>query len=162
MRPPHLATSVARFWTKCWHALFARPFRFIAYEPAQRLVERVNPGSRSLGQIVGTLAVFALSGIMHDYGIGAGVGPAVGDDGRTRACRLLESTAWFLSQGIVCVRSTVAQFSLSSIVLERAFTRLTGRRVDGPIGRIWTIGWIVGSGSILARFWCVLRHSWTP
>ena len=105
MRPPHLATSVARFWTKCWHALFARPFRFIAYEPAQRLVEQVSPGNRSLGQVVGTLAVFALSGIMHDYGIGAGVGPAVGDDGRPRPYRLLESTGWFLSQGVVCVTS---------------------------------------------------------
>ena len=75
MRPPHLATSVGRFWTKCWHALFATPFRFIAYDPSLRVVERLSPGNRALGQLVGTLAVFTLSGLMHDYGIGAGVGP---------------------------------------------------------------------------------------
>jgi len=140
MRPPHLATSVGRFWTKCWHALFATPFRFIAYDSSLRVVERLSPGNRALGQLVGTLAVFTLSGLMHDYGIGAGVGPPTGGKLPPRPWRTFESTAWFLAQGVV-------------IILERAFTRITGRRIDGPIGRIWTIGWMIGSGSILARFW---------
>ena len=99
MRPPHLATSVARFWTKCWHALFARPFRFIAYDPTRRVIESLSPGNRTLGQLVGTLAVFTLSGLMHDYGIGAGVGPSI----HRQPWRVFESTAWFLSQGVVCV-----------------------------------------------------------
>lgn len=131
--------------------------------PAVRICQSISPGNRSVELVLGTLAVFALSGIMHDYGLNAGVSRAPTLFG------VLESTMWFTSQGLMCVVHWLfsSELSSDSIVLERLFTQLTGRRVGGPLGRAWTYAWIIGSGSFLARSWLDhgladgLRDPWT-
>lgn len=87
--PPWSAYSVTSFWSKTWHAIFAQNFRFLAcvhyfsvtlqffhsslmrpstyrYEPILRLFGQGS--GKSVGKIVGTLAVFALSALMHEFG----------------------------------------------------------------------------------------------
>jgi hypothetical protein len=40
-----------------------------------------------------------------------------------------------------------------AIVLEGAFSHLTGRRVGGPLGTVWSVGWMAGLGIFTYRSW---------
>ena len=56
---PWMPTSVSHFWGSSWHAFFTRPFRFLAFDPVDKVLRAV--GGKELGRAGGTLAVFALS-----------------------------------------------------------------------------------------------------
>lgn len=67
-RPPlfdrlWMASSVHDMWSRRWHQIFRSAFRDIAYLPVRRLF----PSKPMLGQALGVLSVFTLSGLMHDY-----------------------------------------------------------------------------------------------
>ncbi|BGP48233.1 hypothetical protein JCM10450v2_004105 [Rhodotorula kratochvilovae] len=115
-------SSVARFWSQQWHSFFSRPFRFLAFQPTQRLA------SPLLGKLparaLGVMAVFALSAWIHEFGFLTQWGGSV----------------YFLSQG-------------AAIVLEGAFAALTGRKVRGWVGTLWTGVFVVGAGGWLYSSW---------
>lgn len=119
---PHLATSLSDFWGKHWHALFRRSFLFLAYAPASKLVRPVL--GRTAARAAGVLAVFALSGLMHDLGqlnMGGGLD-------------LKRMTGFFVLQGVGCL-------------LEETFENFTGRKVRGLLGWVWTMGWLLTTGT---------------
>lgn len=67
--------SVALFWSHQWHSFFARPFRFLAFGPVQRVVGRV--AGKLAGRTCGVLAVFALSAWLHEFGASCSLLPAL-------------------------------------------------------------------------------------
>ncbi|ORZ03653.1 membrane bound O-acyl transferase family-domain-containing protein [Syncephalastrum racemosum] len=60
---PWAARSIHELWGRRWHQVFRTAFRTVAYDPVRQLF----PHQKRLGRAAGTLAVFALSGFMHDY-----------------------------------------------------------------------------------------------
>jgi hypothetical protein len=52
------------------------------------------------------------------------------------------TTLLFLSQGVL-------------ILVEQGWLRLTGTRVGGWMGRLWTLGWLLVWSSLLFDTWCV-------
>ncbi|KAI9483553.1 MAG: membrane bound O-acyl transferase family-domain-containing protein [Benjaminiella poitrasii] len=61
---PWLTRSVYDLWSCRWHQIFRPGFHQIAYNPIRRLFGKKH---RILGRLIGTIAVFACSGAMHDY-----------------------------------------------------------------------------------------------
>lgn len=89
-----------------------------------------KPGYAILGEVGGIMGAFVVSGLLHDigmWGYGKGTDP------------------W-------CV---VGFFWLQSagIILEGIWRRVTGRRVRGVWGRLWTWTWVACTAHILAEAW---------
>ncbi|KAI7899436.1 membrane bound O-acyl transferase family-domain-containing protein [Cokeromyces recurvatus] len=61
---PWLTRSVYDLWSRRWHQIFRPGFHQIAYNPIRRLFGKEH---KVLGRLIGTIAVFACSGAMHDY-----------------------------------------------------------------------------------------------
>lgn len=70
---PWLTRSVYDLWSHRWHQIFRPGFHQVAYNPIRRLFGAKH---KNLGRIAGTIAVFACSGLMHDYIILATLGPS--------------------------------------------------------------------------------------
>ena len=115
MRAPILATSISEFWGQRWN----RAFHQLAHEIAFR------PLRRTLGTLMATVAVFLLSGLVHEAVISL---PARSGYGLP--------TGYFLLQGL-------------ALLGERS--RL-GRRLGlgrGCRGWLWTFLWTAGPAPIL-------------
>ena len=86
--------------------------------------------SHPLPPVLKPAAVFLVSGLIHDLGAlpfrPGELSPAI--------------TLFFFVQ---CV----------ALGLERLWSKAGLGRVGGPVGRIWTIGWIVGTGMIVVEGW---------
>lgn len=67
---PWKARSIHELWGRRWHQVFRTAFRSVAYDPVRQLF----PNHKRLGRAAGTMAVFALSGFMHDYILMAMIG----------------------------------------------------------------------------------------
>ncbi|GAA5816667.1 hypothetical protein MFLAVUS_010197 [Mucor flavus] len=61
---PWMTRSVYDLWSRRWHQIFRPGFHQVAYAPVRRLFGKEN---QTLGRIAGSIAVFACSGLMHDY-----------------------------------------------------------------------------------------------
>lgn len=61
---PWITRSVYDLWSRRWHQVFRPGFHQVAYAPIRRLF---GANHQTLGRIAGTIAVFACSGLMHDY-----------------------------------------------------------------------------------------------
>lgn len=86
----------------------------------------VKPLSFFIGRDVGVIGAFILSAIIHDWGLwSAGRGTEFWSVG-----------GFFLVMGVGCV-------------MERLLTKLTGLKVGGCVGWLWTTCWMVGWGSML-------------
>lgn len=70
---PWLTRSVYDLWSHRWHQIFRPGFHQVAYNPIRRLFGQKH---KHIGRIAGTIAVFACSGLMHDYIILAALGPS--------------------------------------------------------------------------------------
>ncbi|CEP19368.1 hypothetical protein [Parasitella parasitica] len=70
---PWLTRSVYDLWSHRWHQIFRPGFYQVAYNPVRRLFGKEH---KRVGRIAGTIAVFACSGLMHDYIILAAIGPS--------------------------------------------------------------------------------------
>ncbi|KII89859.1 hypothetical protein PLICRDRAFT_91011 [Plicaturopsis crispa FD-325 SS-3] len=125
-----------------WPLLFDAPYlstsltEFWAtrwHQTFRRLFIRLGAQPLSLlaGRVGGVLGAFLLSGLMHDAGMwGMGFGT-----------ELSHVTGAFLMMGV-------------GIMLEQGWKKITGVRVAGVAGWIWTFGWLV--------FWChFMVDAWT-
>jgi hypothetical protein len=127
----HNLSSVSLFWSEGWHGLFARQFRFIAYEPLSRLpfIKRY----KFLRRAIGLFGVFALSGMIHEYGF------AISTPRKEYAKRIM------LDSG--CMKFFVGQAGI--MILEGVMKDLLGIKVGGIWGRIWTMSWLLFSGRMV-------------
>jgi len=85
-----------------------------------------KPFSYFVGRAGGVMGAFFLSAILHDWGLWS----------TGRGTEFWSVGGFFLIMGVGCV-------------MEGVFTRLTGLKVRGRIGWLWTMGWMVGWGNIL-------------
>ncbi|KAI9312091.1 membrane bound O-acyl transferase family-domain-containing protein [Dichotomocladium elegans] len=60
---PWLATSIRELWSKRWHQMLRWAFRDIIYMPIRRALHCYP----ELGRAVGVMAVFLVSGFLHEY-----------------------------------------------------------------------------------------------
>ncbi|GAA5893591.1 wax synthase family protein [Sporobolomyces salmoneus] len=130
-RPPH---SVARFWSQQWHSFFSRPFHFLAFDPAKRLF------GKKFGRVAGVLGVFALSSWIHEFGLSTAISTLPPPAKPYSFLLRWGGSIYFMSQGV-------------AIVLEGLFTTLTGRKVRGPLGTLWSALVVAGMGATLYKAW---------
>lgn len=64
---PYRLSSVSQFWSQDWHSFFARPFKVLGMDFPAAVIEGLG-GSVALARAVGVMAVFALSGWLHEQG----------------------------------------------------------------------------------------------
>ncbi|KAI8149493.1 membrane bound O-acyl transferase family-domain-containing protein [Fennellomyces sp. T-0311] len=116
---PWLATSVHELWSRRWHQIFRWAFQGLVYDP----VRAMFPTNKKLGRVLGTLAVFAVSGGMHDYILMAMFGyhdyasrPGIG--GYQTLFFLLQGAATVISaQGFVSVPKWIGSLLTWSFIL---------------------------------------------
>lgn len=89
-----------------------------------------KPLSLFVGRVGGVLGAFFLSAILHDWGMWA----------MGRGSNFKNAGGFFLMMGIGCI-------------LEAAFNRVSGMKVRGWWGWLWTMVWIVGWGNMLVDAW---------
>ena len=118
---PWRATSLADFWGKRWHQTLRQTFFVFGGYPLQFIMVQVlrpvlgQKKAGSIGRIGLVLGTFVASGLFHGlsiYGMGEG-----GVDHT--------ATLYFTSQGLL-------------LFAERIWRKVTGKRVQGVWGRIWT------------------------
>lgn len=104
---------------------------------------------KTTGRIGWVLGAFAFSGLFHEYGQSFGhFGPSPPfDDGGAAALWvatfpdvLFRTSRFFFGQGV-------------SVVLEYVFTRITGIKVRGVPGWIWTVFWLVWFAEPMVTCW---------
>ena len=83
-----------------------------------------------MGRVGSVLGAFFVSGILHTLGLW----------GMGRGGEFVKVTGFFMIMAV-------------GILLERCWKNLTGLRVDGVFGRIWTLVWLLGWGNILVDAW---------
>jgi hypothetical protein len=94
----------------------------------------VSFGGDTLALLMGragrVLGAFFVSGVLHTFGLWA----------MGRGGEFLKVTGFFMMMAI-------------GILLEYSWKKLTGSRVDGFLGRVWTFIWLLGWGNILVDAW---------
>lgn len=90
-----------------------------------------QPLSLVAGRIGGVIGAFTVSGIMHELGLWG-----MGNGGDFR-----QVAGFFLMMGV-------------GVILESSWRKVTGQRVGGTLGRIWTAFWLIGWGTMLTDAWC--------
>jgi hypothetical protein len=88
------------------------------------------PAAYFFGREGGVLGAFLISGILHDLGCW----------GMGRGTDIKSISGFFLMNGI-------------GIILEHGYKSVTGKRVGGFAGHIWTYIWILGWGSFVVDTW---------
>jgi Membrane bound O-acyl transferase family len=83
-----------------------------------------------MGPVGSVLGAFFVSGILHTFGLW----------GMGRGGEFVKVTGFFMMMAV-------------GILLERYWKNLTGSRVGGLLGRIWTLVWLLGWGNILVDAW---------
>ncbi|KAJ6607396.1 membrane bound O-acyl transferase family-domain-containing protein [Mycena sp. CBHHK59/15] len=90
-----------------------------------------KPFSLVAGRVGGVIGAFFVSGMLHYVAFwGMGNGTDIG------------VLLFFLMQAV-------------GVVLEGFWRRVTGERVKGPLGWIWTAIWLVGWGPLMVEPWCL-------
>ena len=83
-----------------------------------------------MGRVGSVLGAFFVSGLLHTFGLW----------GMGRGGEFVKVTGFFMIMAV-------------GTLLEHSWKRLTGSRVDGFLGRIWTSVWLLGWGNILVDAW---------
>ncbi|KAI0781096.1 hypothetical protein BD413DRAFT_600538 [Trametes elegans] len=86
-------------------------------------------GQRLAGHLGMVFGCFLASGLMHEFALNVA--------GRPFDWRVV---IFFLSQAL-------------GLVLENLFRKLTGKRVGGPLGLVWTVLFVLGIGQICTEAW---------
>ncbi|KAG0150414.1 hypothetical protein CROQUDRAFT_652321 [Cronartium quercuum f. sp. fusiforme G11] len=120
---PTWRTSLTEFWGKGWHSVFRRDFMYCGAIPAAKLASPLGPTASRLAGLMGAML---MSGIMHEWGL---ISIVKDFDSSFR------TTKFFLMIGV-------------GIAIEAIIKQVTGYKVSGNLGRIWTFGWIT--------LWCTL------
>ncbi|GAA5979562.1 hypothetical protein JCM11641_007869, partial [Rhodosporidiobolus odoratus] len=145
--------GVSAFWGKRWHALFRASFTALGFRPSMSLARCLRVPS-SFGRLLGAGVVFAMSGWMHWQAI---YSARLSDDPTPSGLTFLTqhslspqtiypppwSTLSFTER-----HGTWIFFLLQPVAVaaEVVWVASTGRSVGGWVGRVWTMGWIVGLG----------------
>ncbi|GAA5820123.1 hypothetical protein JCM11251_005491 [Rhodosporidiobolus azoricus] len=135
--------SVAVFWSKQWHSFFARSFRFLAFDPIHAVV---SPWAGKLtSRALSVLAVFALSSWIHEFGLTTAtstlhLSPNPIPYSTVPFWQRWGGSIYFMSQGV-------------AIILEGAFTALTGKKTGGWTGTVWNAAVTVAVGGVLYKGW---------
>lgn len=134
---PWRVSSVGRFWVVSWHSFFSRSFSYLGMKPFSKIGTRF--GGKQVGRTLGVMVVFSLSAWLHEHALWTATRswPYPADAGLVTRWG---STAYFLLQGV-------------AIVLEGAFTAVTGRKVGGMPGRIWGYCVMAGLGYLVYLSW---------
>jgi hypothetical protein len=131
-------TAVLRTSPAAWPPLTARPWAATSLEqfwgrgwhqtfrrPFARLGALFRGVFGPAGAIIGA---FAASGVLHDV------------------------TCWGMDHGLATLRIQGFFFAMAvGCVLERVWTRVTGKKVAGFAGWVWTMAWIIGWGNNMAE-----------
>ncbi|KAJ2927093.1 hypothetical protein H1R20_g9975, partial [Candolleomyces eurysporus] len=128
---PVKATSLAEFWGRRWHQLFRD--LFVSFLPSGKKLKekREKEVKRSeTGRATSILTAFFLSTLLHVAGLW-GMGRGMG---------FWSVTTFFLMNGL-------------GVILEKTWTRVTGHKVGGALGWVWTLVWLVGWGNLLVDVW---------
>ncbi|KAF8891416.1 membrane bound O-acyl transferase family-domain-containing protein [Mucidula mucida] len=120
---PWLATSLSQFWGRRWHQLFKYYFVTIGATPARFLPPLI-------ANIAAVMGVFFVSGCLHFIG---GWGMGKGAD-------------WWPLAGFFLVNGV-------GLLLENAWRRVTGSKVGGYFGWIWTMLFVAFWGNWLVDGW---------
>jgi hypothetical protein len=83
-----------------------------------------------VGRATAIVLAFFLSSLLHVAGLW----------GMGRGTGFFSVTTFFLMNGV-------------GIILERTWARVTGYKVGGPLGWVWTLIWLVGWGNLLVDVW---------
>ncbi|KAH9809056.1 hypothetical protein DFH28DRAFT_1087003 [Melampsora americana] len=126
---PIRSTNLADFWSRKWHSLLRHVFVEGGAKPCEAIVQKLI-GNGVLSRSAGLIGAFAISGLIHEFGLWFATTPDFS----------FRTTAFFVSQGL-------------GVVLESTFSKLTGGRVGGWIGRIWMLLWLVGWGRLMIDSW---------
>ena len=126
------AESVASLWSRHWHLIYRDAFTYCAYKPFSS-ISRPLVGKR-YSRVIGALATFALSGLIHEFGqwCMSRTGHAEQPVGPT--------FLFFFSQGL-------------AIVLEQLFSQITGYKVGGISGWLWTYSFLLLGGMVPMDIW---------
>ncbi|KAF8075119.1 membrane bound O-acyl transferase family-domain-containing protein [Lyophyllum atratum] len=89
-----------------------------------------QPMSILFGRAGGVLGAFLISGILHNFGLW----------GMGRGTDFMRVGGFFIMNGV-------------GIILEHTWRKLSGHRVAGWYGRVWTLAWLIGWGHILVEAW---------
>ncbi|OAV91926.1 hypothetical protein PTTG_07408 [Puccinia triticina 1-1 BBBD Race 1] len=130
---PLEASSISAFWGRHWHTVLQGLFVEAGAVPLTSLVRwafGTHKPPPKLLRLSGIIGAFAVSAIMHEVGVWS-AGPFD---------RRLRTSVFFLSQGV-------------AVCLESAFKSLSGQRVTGPLGRIWTFAWLIFFGTPMIDAW---------
>ncbi|KAH9958220.1 hypothetical protein BC827DRAFT_1136615 [Russula dissimulans] len=117
---PWTATSITDFWSFRWHQFFRHTF----------IVFGARPGGAMLGRPGALFGAFAVSAVVHDFGIW----------GLGRGSEFRTAGGFFILMGV-------------GAALEHGFKGLTGRRVCGLWGWAWTMAWTLGWGTLMVDAW---------
>ncbi|KZT60297.1 hypothetical protein CALCODRAFT_492624 [Calocera cornea HHB12733] len=124
---PWYATSLHDFWARRWHQLLRRSFLVMGGYPMQYPATLLF--GKTAGDVAAVLGVFLASGMLHmlaQYPIGMPLSWG--------------SLQYFLLQGV-------------GVGLERVFRLVTGRRMSGVTGWLWTSGFVVVGGVLACEDW---------
>lgn len=99
MLHPIISSSLDDLWSKRWHALFKSTWLAFPFRPVRILSERIlakrvkNP--KQVSYILGSLSVFIISSMMHEYIIACSLGLTL-----YKRVFMGEQFAFFMSQGV--------------------------------------------------------------
>lgn len=105
--------NIAQFWSKGWHAALRRDIVFCVGEPVVRVF---SPFGRTFSVFAGNTCAMLFSAFFHEYVVISSA-PAPDPTWGTAKC-------WI--------------YSAVAIGFEYLFTMITGKRIGGVIGKIWT------------------------
>jgi hypothetical protein len=117
---PWASTSLSDFWSFRWH----QTFRYVFVAVGAR------PGGAKFGRPGALFGAFAVSGLLHDFGM------------------------WGLGGGME-FRSVSGFFLLMGVgaALEYGFKQATGHRVGGLWGWAWSMVWSICWGTMIIDAW---------
>jgi len=122
--PPSDRPYLSTSLNQFWTARWHQSFRDIFIRIGGK------PSSYLFGRVGGLLGAFFISGVLHDIGCWS----------LGRGTNIKGISEFFLMNGI-------------GIILERVFKSITGKRVHGVAGWIWTHVWLLGWGGLLINAW---------
>ncbi|KAL8277286.1 hypothetical protein RQP46_010355 [Phenoliferia psychrophenolica] len=136
---PAKPQSVSTFWARGWHTFLAMPFKVIGMNLTTDVVQRLG-GSKILGRALGVMAVFTMSGFLHEQALHSATYHIPPFDEPLSFLERWGCTVYFLLQGV-------------AVLLEQAFTASTGRKVGGLFGAVWTSLIVLCGGFLVWRSW---------
>lgn len=109
-----------------WTVRWHQAFRHIFIECGGK------PLTYLAGKVGGVIGVFLISGLLHDIGCW----------GMGRGTDFKRISGFFIMNAV-------------GMVIERVYKSITGKRVEGLLGWIWTVTWILGWGGMLVDAWMI-------